>query len=181
MARGKPVSSRGGSVRVTTTGRIDIDLKAVAQVLGAAAVGHVLERCDEGLDVTDKPFVAYSPEYAAWLALGGEDPSHVDIRLTGGLLNSVAVRAVKLDAKGATITIGPGTGTSEVRRAVKGRVTKKGERKPGRMAKTGHRGPPHNVVGAALQARRRWLGVSPKGLAKMRALLERRGIWKGSE
>jgi len=180
MARGAPVTSKGGSVQVTSRGHIELDLQAIAKVLGPAAVGHVLERVDEGKDTKDKPFAPYSRGYARWLERGGED-TRVDMRVTGGLMNSLAVREEVIDAKGLTLTVGPGTGTSEVR-APKTTVAPRGKNKGvpiRRMTKTGKRGPPHNLVGKYLDVKRPWLGISPRGMKLLTAIIERAKVFKG--
>ncbi len=169
MPRVSPsVTSRSGSVRVTTKGHIEIDYARIAQTIGAAAIGHVLERVDAGLDTADKPFEPYSEGYAAWLAKGGEDTT-VDLRVTGGLMASVAVRSSKVTPTGCAVVVGPGTGSSEQRRA-----------EGGRMRKTGRRGPAHNIVGKYLQRSRPWLGISPRGMAKLRQLIERQLLKGGA-
>lgn len=174
MARAS-VTSGTGSVRVTTRGRISLDLRALAKTVGVAAVGHIIERVDASRDIRDRAFASYSKPYAAWLEMGGENPAHVDLRLTGGLLNSVAVRQTEMSASGFTLTIGPGTGTSEQRKAV-GRGKSGQLLKRRRMAKTGKRGPAHNLLGSYLQVKRPWLGMSPTGMRMVRALLERVGF-----
>lgn len=168
MARGAPsVTSKGGGVQVTSRGHIELDLQAIAKALGPAAVGHVVERVDDGRDLEDKPLAGYTKGYERWLEKGGED-TRVDLRVTGGLMNSVAVREERIGADGLHLTIGPGTGTSERRRAEKGR-----------MRKTGVRGPPHNVVGKYLNVKRPWLGISPRGMKLLSAIVERAKVFKG--
>ena len=193
MARA-PVTSVGGRIKVTQRGRLELDVEKLGKLLGAAAVGHVLERVDVGIDLNDKPFKPYTREYVEWLQAGGENPDQVDLRLTGGLLNSVKVKTLKAAGGGVSILIGPDTGTSEIREAggthafgaLKGAklvvaTNKNGTPKKGaqRMRKTGLRGPPHNLVGKYLSRKRPWLGVSPKGMKVLAALLARQQAFKG--
>lgn len=185
MARGLPTST-GGRLSVQSRGRIELDLLGLAKVVGPAAVGHVLDRCDQGLDIHDQPFAPYSKEYAQWLTEGGEDPTHVDLRLTGGLLSSVKVQQQSVDGAVLALDIGPGTGTSEERHVhgvsaferFKGAKGVKPKGKP-RLTKTGKRGPPHNLVGQYLQKKRPWLGISPKGMKVIASIIERTKVFKG--
>lgn len=173
-------SIRGPQVR----GKIAVDLRRVAPTIGTAIVGHILERVGEGLDIKGKPFKAYSLRYRRFLAAAGESDL-VDLRLTGGMLNSLAVRSIRIEEVSATIIVGPGTGTSKRVRAVRGRTTRKGRIIPGRLtgtpskgsAKSLGRSPAHNVLGAILQRDRPWLGLSPDGRKAIARLIERTGIF----
>ena len=188
MPRTPPgVRSNSASVRVTTQGHIEIDMKAIMAAVGVATVGHIVERVDKGLDVNDQPFAQYSDDYREWLKVGGENPDAVDLRLTGGLMNSVKVRETRIENGTGFVTVGPGTGTSaEVTHggrtafqaftgaAPKQELTKTGKpKKPRASSHTNKRSPPHNILGSYLQKKRPWLGVSPLGMAKLRQLIER--------
>jgi hypothetical protein len=170
---GGSVSSRGGRVDVRSRGHLEVDMQRLAATLGPAVVGHVLMRVDENKDVRDRPLKRYSPGYAEWLRSVGEDPNAVDLRLTGGMLNSVHVRDTEVTADGLTLTVGPGTGTSE-RRSFGGTHGEDAGKRT-----TNRRGPPHNLVGKYLSKLRPWLGISPSGMKLMKRLIERSGVFKG--
>lgn len=117
-------------VTVRTRGKIVVDTTKVERLLPALIVGHVLNRTHEGKGVDGQPFAGYSAAYRGSLARMGEGPG-VDLRLTGGLLNSL--RHLRTE-KGGTVTtmwFGPGTGSSPQVRAKAGaakrveRATKK--------------------------------------------------------
>lgn len=167
------LSSRGGRVDVHSRGHLEVDLQRLAATLGPAAVGHVLTRVDEGKDIKDRPFAKYSRPYAEWLRESGENPDHIDLRLTGGLLNSVHVRETRIGNDGLTFTVGPGTGTSERREA--GGTHGDGAEK----RKTNRRAPSWNLVGKYLSQKRPWLGLSPNGMKLMVRLIERSKVFKG--
>lgn len=171
--QGTGFTSQGGRITVRSRGHIELDLQALAASIGPAAVGHVLTRVDEGKDLKDQPFEKYTRPYADWLTEVGENPMHVDLRLTGGLMNSVAVRDVAAKGDGFTMVIGPGTGTSEMRT---GGGTH-GE--DGDLRTTNRRGPPHNLVGKYLSRKRPWLGLSPRGKKLVTRIIERAKAFKG--
>jgi hypothetical protein len=77
----------------------------------------------------------------------------VDLRVTGGLLSSLKLLRVTTVGPALTMFFGPDTGTSpQVAPPMKGRP---------RAVRTGRRGPQHNLVGAWLDVRFPWLGLSP--------------------
>lgn len=161
--------------------RARVDVLAIAKRIAAFAPGLIIERVDAGLDIKDKPFAPYSPNYQAALALAHEDPK-VDLRLTGGLINSLKVRRIVRKGDGAVVVhIGPDSGTSpRVPLAPPWVVNDPAARaawakNPPR--RRGKRGPPHNAVGAYLHKGtptmrpRPWLGLSPSDLRDLRRLL----------
>lgn len=142
-----------------------IDAKAAEKVIRGYVVGAILERVARGLDTRGKPFRPYSREYVGTLRAGREDLD-VDLRLTGGLLNSVKVRASSTTATSVSVTVAPDTGGSR-------RVVPRG----GRMRRTSDGGPPHNVLGywihhgTATMPARPWLGLSPDQVKELHKLL----------
>jgi len=161
------------SVTVTRSGAMKVDIERLIETLKVEAVARILRRTAGGTDMHDRPFKGYSAGYLKALGEGGED-SRVDLRLTGGLLNSVKVVRVERRGNTTTIVIAPDTGTSPA-------VTL-GDGKAKRTAK---RGPPHNVVGAYIHRgtprmpARPWLGLSPKDRAAMRTVLYRAAVPRG--
>lgn len=148
-----------------------IDLHAIAKVIGPAAVGAILKRTAAGKDVDGKAFAPYRPRTHARYLKMGEDPSRVDLRLTGGLMTSLAVRRSEVVGSMLRITIGPDTGTSPVvRPPSKGRS---------RAVRTGERGPIHTELGMWLHSGtpkmrpRPWLGLSPADHEQIDGLLRR--------
>jgi hypothetical protein len=138
-----------------------VDTAAIAELLAILVMGHIRERCEQGLDIHDKAFVRYSESYKRALQKLGRSLSPVDMLLSGGLLGSVKV--VERDDNG--VVIGLGTGTS--------RVVRPSSKKRRRQGKLG-RGPAHNLLGAwhqngdGSQPVREWFGVSPRGSADIR-------------
>lgn len=150
--------------------KTNIDLDAIAKVCAARVPGLILDRVNRGLDINDKPFAPYSPGYRQTLGEMGE-AADVDLRMTGGLLNSV--RLVKAEKGKGTITMhfAPDAGSSpQVKAPTKG--------KP-RAQRTGRRSAAHNVIGYWLQKGtprmrpRPWLGLSPKDRRTLLELLTR--------
>ena len=87
-------------------------VEKIAKTIAAIVPGLILDRVDAGLDTKDKPFAPYAPDYAKALALANEDPKR-DLRLTGGLMNSVKTRRIIRRADGVvTVVIAPDAGTS---------------------------------------------------------------------
>ncbi len=155
---------------------VKFDAEKAARVIGAFVPGAILLRTDKGIATTGQAFAAYSTRYRRQLQRMGEDQK-VDLRLTGGLLNSIKVRDTVIAADYVQVTIAPDNGTSPEVRApsqtramrkaglVEGRfgetkiyrTLRRGEAKKlakdleyetgARMIKTGERGPPHNVLG----------------------------------
>lgn len=151
-------------ITVTTGPRINVDAAAVAQAIAPLAVGAIVDRTARGLDIHGRPFRTYSAEHRARLAAMGEAVD-VDLRITGGLLNSVHVQRTEHSGDTVTLVIGPDSGTSPtVAPPKKGRL---------RAVRTGGRGPPHAVLGAWLHygrghlPPRPWLGLDPKARARL--------------
>jgi hypothetical protein len=91
--------------------------EGIAKEIQRFAPGAVVERVGRGLDIFGRPFAAYSRRYRNFLKRGGEDQK-IDLRLTGGLMNSVKARGALLRADYVEVTIAPDTGTSPVWRPV---------------------------------------------------------------
>lgn len=159
------------TITVKHTGKKTIiDLDAIAKVCAARVPGLILDRVNRGLDINDKPFAPYSSGYRRTLGKMGE-AADVDLRMTGGLLNSV--RLVKTEKGRGIITLhfAPDAGASpQVKAPQKG--------KP-RAQRTGRRSAAHNVIGYWLQKGtprmrpRPWLGLSPKDRRTLLELLTR--------
>lgn len=156
------------SVTVTKRGEHKVDVERMVAILKTEAVSRILRRTAQGVDATDKPFVGYSSGYLRALMEGGEATS-VDLRLTGGLLNSVrVVRVERVSAHVTRIVIAPDSGTSPAVSLADGRAQR-----------TARRGPPHNALGRWLHygtprmPPRPWLRLSPKDRLGIRTMLRR--------
>ena len=155
---------------------VKFDPEKAAKVIGAFVPGAILRRTDQGISSTGQAFASYSTQYRRQLQRMGEDQK-IDLRLTGGLMNSIKVRETRITGNGVEVVIAPDTGSSSqvrapseiraLRRAglVEGRfgetsinkALRRGEarqlerdlkRESGqRQIKTGEQGPPHNVLG----------------------------------
>ena len=90
---------------------VKFDAAKAAKVISAFAPGAILLRTAQGKSTTGAAFAAYSDSYRKTLQAMGEDQK-VDIRLTGGLLNSVKVRDTVTAADYVQVTIAPDNGTS---------------------------------------------------------------------
>lgn len=139
---------------VTRTKRADIRTDKALDAVAAVAVGVLQRRTARGIDMRGNPFRPYSASYAAALVRGGER-TNVDLTVTGAFLADIGERSRVVSAQRSTMTIGPGTGTSEGRRARAGKKLKRksktgATRKRGRMSVSGGRSPPHNILGAYL-------------------------------
>jgi hypothetical protein len=164
------------TITVQTKNKTVIDIDAIARLCAARVPGLVLDRVNKGLDINDKPFAPYSASYREQLAEMGEG-ADVDLRQTGGLLNSV--RHVKTDKGKDVITLhfAPDAGSSA---QVKAPRTGKA-----RAKRTGKRSPAHNVVGYWLHhgtprmRPRPWLGLSPKDRQALAKLLDQLKKTKG--
>ena len=157
--------------------------EAVARLIKGLVPGEILRRTDRGIGSDGKPFAPYRPRYRKHLSDLGEDLK-VDLRVSGGLMNSIKARGATIGADYVEVIIAPDTGTSPVWTPTKGgkkryeramrrfaRAGKKGDYSIGplaarqaqsayRMKTVAHkRSPPHNVVGY-------WLHY---GTPKMRA------------
>lgn len=156
------------TVTVTKTGQHRVNADRMVAILKTEAVSRIIRRTDKGIDADDKPFRGYSSGYLRALLEGGEDTS-IDLRLTGGLLNSVrVVRVERVSAHVTRIVIAPDNGTSPAVRLADGRAQR-----------TARRGPSHNLLGRWLHygtprmPARPWLRLSPKDRQAMRAVLKR--------
>lgn len=149
--------------------------EAIAREIQRFAPGAIIERTGRGIDLNGRPFASYSPRYRGQLRRMGEDQK-VDLRLSGGLLNSVKARDALLRADSVEVVIAPDTGTSPVWKAKAGgkarfeRAQSKGKdtaRAYRSQRVDGKQSPPHNVVGywlhfgtPKMQARP-WMGLDP--------------------
>lgn len=156
------------SVTVTKRGQHKVDVDKMVATMKTEAVSRIIRRTGNGVDANDKPFAGYSSGYLRALLEGGED-TRVDLRLTGGLLNSVRVVRVERVSRNITrIVIAPDAGTSPAVVLADGKAKR-----------TARRGPPHNLLGRWLHygtprmRPRPWLALSPKDKAAMRAVLKR--------
>lgn len=172
---------------IKRTGNISFDFEKIATALAPDVVGHIKRRTASGMDINDKPFTAYSAVYKEQLKAMGEDPSKVDLWLTGGLLGSVHYVGKRIEKERLIMTFSPDTGTSAAVTARPGsgraRPMSKGKAVPV-AARTGKRGPEHNVLGYWLHKGkgklppRPWLGISPTGMKQLLNKLARLGFVK---
>lgn len=156
----------------------------IAREIQRFAPGAIIERVGRGLDINGKQFAPYSRRYRNFLRRGGE-AQNVDLRLTGGLLNSVKARDALLGADRVEVTIAPDTGTSPVwapkagsqRRAAKATAKGRDPSTSYRMQRTSKQSPPHNMVGYWLHfgtstiKPRPWMGLDPKQAAYLREMI----------
>lgn len=158
-----------------------VDVLTIAKRIAAFAPGLIIDRVDAGLDIKDRPFAAYSANYQAALLMAHED-TKVDLRLTGGLINSVKVRRIVRKSDGVVVVhIGPDAGTSPRVPLAPPWVVGDAEARAAWMKdpprRNGKRGPPHNAVGAYLHKgtptmkARPWLGLSPRDVVDLRKML----------
>jgi len=104
-------------VTITRRGRPPrFDANRIATIIKGVVPGMILERTNKGVDINGQQFAAYSRRYQRKLKRMGEDPK-VDLRMSGGLLNSVKARGATLRADSVEVTIAPDTGTSPQYRA----------------------------------------------------------------
>jgi hypothetical protein len=148
-------------IEITKRGRMPkFNAEGIAREIQRFAPGAIIERTGRGLDLKGKPFAAYSPRYRNRLKRMGEDPK-VDLRLSGGLLNSVKARDALLRADSVEVTIAPDTGTSPVWKA------KAGGKRREQGKRSAKQSPPHNIVGYWLHfgsptmRARPWMGLDP--------------------
>lgn len=148
--------------------KIEIKVAQALDWLSAQAIGIIQRRTSKGLAIGGAPFAAYSPAYRAQLAAMGETQK-VDLTVTGAMLADLREVGRTANEWYGSVTIGPGTGTSEKRkppskRTASGKLKKKPP-KP-RAVKTGQRSPPHNVLAAIHHfgrgnvPARPWVGLS---------------------
>lgn len=144
---------------------VKFDAEKAARVIGAFVPGAILLRTGKGISSTGQAFASYSNKYRERLATMSEDQK-IDIRLTGGLMNSVKVREKRISANGVEVVVAPDTGTSP-------QVTPRN----GKAHRTGERGPPHNVVGywihhgTATMPARPFMGLTREQEAELNRLL----------
>lgn len=157
-------------VTVDIIGKTEFDLDAMEKLIIARVPALILQRVAKGLDINDRQMAPYSAAYKETLAEMGEGQS-VDLRVTGGLLNSVRHTHTDKDANGITVHFAPDAGGSpQVRPPPGGKAKAK---------RTGKRGPAHNVVGywlhhgTAKMRPRPWMGLSPIDQKKLGELLRR--------
>lgn len=144
-----------------------VNVAKIMELVASLVVGHIRERCEDGLDIEDRIFLPYSDGYADTRAALGRNTAIPDMLMTGGLLGAVQV----VERTADSVTIGVGTGTSKQLRAptTRNRRKRAGEK----------RGPPHNLLGKWHQEgtgknkKRRWFGVSPRGDKEIRKDLNR--------
>jgi hypothetical protein len=108
---------RGTLVLKSRSAPLRIDHAKVARELPPLIVGAIQRRVQSGQDIEGKSFRAYSKSYQKTLAAMGE-AGNADLRLTGGLMNSI--RLLRVEKQSATRTVlhfGPGAGTSPQVRA----------------------------------------------------------------
>jgi hypothetical protein len=188
---------RGTLVLKSRSPPLRIDHAKIAKELPPLIVGAIQRRVQSGQDIEGKSFRAYSKSYQKTLAAMGEGGS-TDLRLTGGLMNSI--RLLRVEKQSATRTVlhfGPGAGTSpQVRaptakkQAANQRAEKRDNarlgvsRQRGASVRTGKRGPPHNLLGywhhkgMGNNPARPWLGLSRAQRKDVAARLVRMGIWR---
>lgn len=88
----------------------------VAALIKALVPGGIVERTGRGIDMHGRQFAAYSRRYLRQLRRMGEDPK-VDLRLSGGLMNSIKARGADITDNRVVVTVAPDTGTSPQYRA----------------------------------------------------------------
>lgn len=174
-------------MQIKRRGKLAIDFEKIAAAIAPDVVGHIKRRVASGLDIKDRQFIEYSDSYKKRLVAMGENDSHVDLWLTGGLLNSVQFVGKRIEGQRMTMVFSPDTGTSaqvapkagtgRTRPNSKGRVVSAASR-------TGQRGPEHNIVGYWLHVgkgrmpARPWLGISPTGVRQIMNKLHRLGLFR---
>lgn len=157
-------------IKVTRRGQqLTFDGRRVAAVVKGMVPGMILERTNKGIDANGQQFAPYSRRYQNFLRRGGEDPK-VDLRLSGGLMNSIKARSIEILKESVRVVVAPDAGTSPVWAPKAGgqkryaRAERKFKRlsdagdysthvagrqmsRAYRMQRTGKQSPPHNIVG----------------------------------
>jgi hypothetical protein len=140
-------------------------LQAVVSTIASLATGMIQRRTAKAQDMRGGAFPAYSRSYQKQLVEGGE-LTKVDLTVTGAYLADIGERKRVTTQSGITVTIGPGSGTSEQR-----------DFQDGVAKHTGRRSPPHNVLAEYLSVKFKHLGLTPEEqkrlAAKLRELLNR--------
>jgi hypothetical protein len=114
---------------------VKFDGAKAGKLIAAFVPGAILRRTDQGISSTGAALAPYTSSYRKTLAKMGEDQK-VDLRLTGGLMNSIKARDIQVTPDGVRVTIAPDAGTSPAVYAADGKAKR-----------SGNRGPPHNVLG----------------------------------
>lgn len=135
-------------------------LRAAAAQIATQAVGMIQRRTAKGIDMKGSAFPAYSTEYAKALREGGER-TLVDLTVTGAYLADIGIRKTDETATGITVTIGPGTGTSEQRNF-----------EDGKAKHTGRRSPAHNQLAVYLSRKFKHFGLTPEERKRLAAALK---------
>lgn len=149
--------------------------RAVAALIKALVPGGIVERTGRGIDMHGRQFAGYSNRYIDFLLRGGESPK-VDLRLSGGLMNSIKARGVDITDNRVVVTVAPDTGTSPVWRPKAGGLARFEKRlKTGKvtagsftMRRTSKQSPQHNILahylhyGTATIKARPFLGLTPE-------------------
>jgi len=142
-----------------------------AKLIAGFVPGAILRRTDKGIDAKGNAFALYRQSYRDALIAMSEDVK-VDLRLTGGLMNSIKARDVKVTPDGVRVTIAPDTGTSPQVYAADGKAKRSGKR-----------GPPHNVLGywlhhgtPTMQARP-FMGLTPEQQRELYQILAKAKIF----
>jgi hypothetical protein len=155
-------------VTIRRTGKpYKFDAVKVEKLIKAYVPGAIIRRTDKGISSTGSIFAPYSPEYVDALRRGGESTA-VDLRLTGGLINSIKVVSIDVSANSLRFVIAPDAGTSPSVTLADGRA----KRKSGRS-------PPHNVLGywiengTASMPARPFLGLTPAQEKELAILLDK--------
>lgn len=104
-------------IEITKRGRMPtFNAAGIAREIQRFAPGAIIERTGRGIDMKGQQFAGYSARYRRQLKRMGEDPK-VDLRVSGGLLNSVKARDATLRSDSVEVIIAPDTGTSPQYRA----------------------------------------------------------------
>lgn len=150
---------------------VKFDAERAARIIGGFVPGAILMRTDKGISSTGAAFASYSQSYRDRLAAMSEDQK-IDLRLTGGLMNSVKVRDKRLSTNGVEVVIAPDTGTSPQVSPRKGKAHRNGKR-----------GPPHNVLGywlhhgTARMPARPFMGLTPEQERELNALIAKARVF----
>ena len=158
-------------IEVKRTGTVPrFNAAKAAQIIRAYVPGAILRRTDRGVSSTGAPFAPYSKSYREKLIAGSED-TKVDLRLTGGLMNSIK-GVVTTTATQVAVTFAPDTGTSP--------QVSLGN---GKAKRTGRRSPPHNVLGWYLHhgngkmPPRPFMGLTTAEETSLAKLLRSANLW----
>jgi hypothetical protein len=175
-----------GITRIPRPGAM-LDVAALARLLATDARSRIVRRTSSGIDMHDQPFKRYSASYEAGKQALGRN-SMPDLTLTGGMLKATQVRELRASGSGWRMSVAPGPGVSQRLRVPPPWISSD----PKALARwlSGPRfstgpGTAHNRVGAWLhygtpQMRPRpWLGLSPKDLQAIKAMMQsRQGLWR---